>query len=360
MLLLGSAALLQACGGNKKESAPSGNTAKNVSAFAVEEQIVTGYQEYPAYVVPLMETELRAEVSGYVTSISVADGAIVAKGQKLYEIDRTRYAAEVERAKATLAIAESDLERVNRDLGRYKKLAASDAIARQTLDYAETDLINQRAQVQSAKAALENANTNLNRSVIYAPFAGSVGISQVRTGALVTAGTTLLNTLSTSNPITVEFQVNERDIDRVLELQKSNASSGIEVRLPDGSIYGESGKISVIDRAIDRTTGTLRVRATFQNPQGKLRAGMNLTLRLANTSLDKQLVVPLRAVIEQLGAKSIFTISDSSTAVFNQVQLGTKFDDKVVVLKGLQAGQQVVVDGASNLSEGDKLSIQQK
>ncbi|MCL7989099.1 efflux RND transporter periplasmic adaptor subunit [Sphingobacterium sp. lm-10] len=360
LLFLGSAALWQSCGNNKQEAAQGTNTEKDVSVVTVEEQIVTGYQEYPAYVVPLQETELRAEVSGYITNILVADGALVSKGQKLYEIDRTRYAADMDQAKANLAVAESDLDRVSRDLERYQKLAKSDAIARQTLDYAETDVKNQRAQVQAAKATVDNANTNLSRSTIYAPFSGSVGISQVRNGALVTAGTTLLNTLSTTNPIAVEFQVNERDIERLVKLQKNNSSAGIEVRLPDGSIYEEPGKITVIDRAVDRTTGTLRVRATFNNTGDRLRAGMNLTLRLANTSMENQLVIPLRAVIEQLGSSNVYTVSDSSTAEFHAVELGTKFNDKVVVVKGLEAGAQVIVDGANNLAEGDKLKVQKK
>src|SRR5690606_580619 len=126
----------------------------------------------------------------YITNIYVADGASVSKGQKLYEIDGIRYTAAVEQAKASLNIAQANYDRVKRDLGRYEKLAQQDAIAKQTLDNAKTDLANQEAQVLSAKAALTTANTNLARSVIKAPFSGTVGISQVRSGALVSAGTT--------------------------------------------------------------------------------------------------------------------------------------------------------------------------
>src|SRR5690606_38672282 len=114
------------------------------------------------------------------------------------EIDRTRYAADADQARSGLAIAEANLARIKRDVERYRKLAEQDAIARQTLDYAETDLNNAEAQVQSARAALTTAETNLNRSIIVAPFAGTVGISQVRMGALVSMGTTLLNTISST------------------------------------------------------------------------------------------------------------------------------------------------------------------
>ncbi|PVH23978.1 efflux RND transporter periplasmic adaptor subunit [Sphingobacterium corticibacter] len=360
LLLIGSTTTWQSCSSDKKEVGGSTPTEKTVSVTSVEEQIVTGYQEYPAYVVPLQETELLAEVSGYITNIAVSDGAFVTKGQKLYEIDRTRYGAEVEQAKANVAIAESEYARVQKDLERYENLAKNDAIARQTLDYAATDLQNQKAQVQAAKAALETANTNLTRSTIYAPFTGNLGISQVRNGALVNAGNTLLNVISTTSPIAVEFQVNEIDIERIIELQRKGGEGTITVRMPDGTIYPESGQIAVIDRAVDRTTGTLRVRASFANKDNRLRAGMNLTMRLANTSREKQLVIPLKAVLEQLGASNVYTVSDSSTAVFNTIQLGTKFNDKVVVRTGLKAGDRVVVDGASGISEGDKLSIEEK
>lgn len=360
LLVLGTTGIYSSCGNSSKEDGQQAPAERKVtvSIAPVQQQIVTAYQEYPATVVPLNETELRAEVSGYITNIFVTDGATVSKGQRLYEIDRIRYVAEVEQAKANLQIAQANYDRVGKDLERYKKLAEQDAIARQTLDYAETDLSNQAAQVQAARAALTSANTNLQRSVITAPFSGVVGISQVRNGALVSAGTTLLNTLSSINPIAVEFQVSERDIERIKELQNNKSTTVIKLRLPDGTEYGESGFISTIDRAVDRATGTLRVRATFTNATEKLRAGMNLTLRLAETSSEEQIVVPLRAIVEQLGAYNVYTVSDSSTAVFNEVKLGVKIDDKVVIREGLSAGQQVIVNGVNNVSEGDKLVIE--
>lgn len=360
LVAIGATALSYSCGNGSRGDGQNSPAEKkvNVSVVPAEQQIVTSYQEYPATVVPLKETELRAEVSGYITNILVTDGATVSKGQRLYEIDRVRYTADVEQAKANLKIAEANYERVAKDLERYKKLAEQDAIARQTLDYAETDLNNQAAQVQAAKASLMTATTNLQRSVITAPFSGVIGISLVRNGALVTAGTTLLNTLSSTNPVAVEFQVNERDIERIKELQRNRSTTAIELRLPDGSVYGESGFISTMDRAVDRATGTLRVRATFDNGAEKLRAGMNLTLRLAERSAQEQIVVPLRAVVEQLGVYNVYTVSDSSTAVFNEVKLGPKVDDKVVIREGLSAGQRVIVDGVNNVSEGDKLVIE--
>lgn len=360
LVVLGTSWMWSSCNNDGNADRQQGSTERTVtvSVASVEQEVVTGHQGFPATVVPLNETELRAEVSGYITNIYVADGASVTKGQRLYEIDRTRYAAEVEQAKANLSIAESNYERVGTDVKRYRRLSEQDAIAKQTLDYAETDLNNQAAQVQAAKAALTTANMNLQRSVIYAPFAGVVGISQVRNGALVSAGTTLLNTLSSTNPIAVEFQINEREIERIKELQHNKSTTAIQLRLPNGTIYDESGYISTMDRAVDRATGTLRVRATFNNATDKLRAGMNLALSLAETSAQEEIVIPQRAVIEQLGVYNVYTVSDSSTAVYNEVTLGIRVDDKIVIKKGLSAGQDVVVNGVNNVSEGDKLKIE--
>ncbi|MGH2624767.1 MAG: efflux RND transporter periplasmic adaptor subunit, partial [Sphingobacterium sp.] len=341
-LILGSGLLLTACG--PKDGAKQGSpaqmqaTATPITMDTVQKEIVTNLRSYPSNVVPLQETELRAEVSGYITNIYVTDGASVKKAQKLYEIDRVRYAAAVEQAKANLAIAQANLQRVEKDLQRYQTLAENDAIAKQTLDYAMTDVNNQKAQVQGAQAALTTATTNLQRSSIIAPFSGTVGISQVRNGALVSAGTTLLNTISSTNPIAVEFQINEKEIKEFSDLQLGKNSTQINLTMPDASTYASLGKIVTIDRAVDPQTGTLKVRASFENPTNTLRAGMNLNLNLSSLSKEEQLVIPYRAIFEQLGSFSVYTVNDSSTVELKHVSLGQKLNDKVVILDGLQPG----------------------
>src|SRR5690606_34904427 len=136
------------------------------------------------------------------------------------------------------------------------------------VDYARSDYNNAKAQVTSAKANLLNAETNLARSVIYAPFSGTVGISQVRNGALVSSGVTLLNTISSTNPIAVDIMVSEKDIQAFTDLKKNgNAQkdSIISIELPNGQTYSAFGKIITIDRAVDQNTGTITVRAGFDN-----------------------------------------------------------------------------------------------
>ena len=356
---LGTALVWTSCGNKdaKKQGAAQAQAEKvvPVSFGVASHEIVTGTISYPATVKPLNEADLYAEVSGYITKIYVSDGAVVSAGQALYEIDGTRYNAAVQQAKASLQVAQTDLDRQKRDLARYQTLADKDAIAKQVFDNAVSNVAASQAQVESARAALVTANTNLSRSTIRAPFSGTVGISQVRLGALVNPGTTLLNTLSSTSPIAVEFQVNEKDITKFTQLQSSHSSSDLSLVLPNGSTYEGKGTITTIDRAVDPATGTIKVRATFPNNANELRAGMNITMNVSTTSATEEVVVPYKAVFEQLGVFNLYTVNDSSKAEIRQVKLGIKAGDKIVIKEGVKDGEKIVVDGAMNVQDGVKV-----
>jgi len=361
--VLSGSLILSSCG-NKNQQGQQRPAAGPVpvAIAPVTEEFVTGTNSYPGTVVALNQTELRAEVNGYITSILVADGAAVTKGQKLYEIDRTRYQAAKEQAKANLAIAEANLNKVNRDVERYKRLAEQDAIAKQTLDYALTDLNNAQAQVTSARAALTSASTDLERAVIRAPFNGTIGISQVRNGALVTAGSTLINTISSTNPIAVDFSVNQSDIKQFVDLQgKSSALKDSTITLQvAGHTYSTPGRVTAIDRAVDPSTGTITVRASFENSKNELRAGMNANVLVANTSVEKVPVIPYQAVTEQLGEFTVFVVTDSNTVVQQPVKLGLKMGESVAIREGLKAGENIVTEGTQNLQQGVKVVDQKQ
>lgn len=354
--------LLTACGGDNQNSqsnsgGPMGSHAVSVTTEEAKLERVGGTRNYPATVVALNETEIRAEVNGYITGIFVSDGARVQKGQKLYEIDRIRYEADVEKAEANLRIAESNLLRIERDVERYRTLAEQDAIAKQTLDYAETDLSTQQAQVQANKAALVTAQTNLKRAVIIAPYAGVVGISQVREGALVSSGTTLINTISSIDPIAVEIQINEKEIDEFIALQNLGSSENIKVKLPNGLFYEQPGNLVTLDRAIDRNTGTLKARASFSNQTNRLIPGMNVNLVITTQSEEEQVTISQKSLIEQLGVYNVFVVNKDGQAEYREVATGPTLDDgRMVVLSGVEANEKVIVDGATRVSDGDLVS----
>ncbi len=349
------ATILAACG-NSAQQAPQGPPpATPVTTYTVAEQSVTTTDTYPGVVVALNEVELRPQVGGYITAIYVKDGQKVSKGQQLYEIDRTKYLAAYNSAKANVAVAKANRDKTKKDADRYTKLAEQDAVAKQRVDYALTDLANAESQVAAAQAQLASAANDLQRAVITSPLSGTIGISQVKLGAFVSPGTTILNTVSTNDPIAVDIAVNQAEIPRFIQLQKNPSAikdSLFNVQLQDGSIFRGQGHISTIDRAVDPQTGTIKVRLSYPNAGGNLIAGMTVNLLALNKAKEKQLVIPYKAVVEQLGEFNVYVVGDSSKAEPRMIKLGKEVNQDIVVNSGLKTGEVIVVEGVQNVRPG--------
>lgn len=349
--------LLASCGNKQpQQQGPPPPVAVTVQPVTVEE--ITYFDEYPATVTALNEVELRAQVNGYITGIHFKDGDRVTKGQRLYTIDAQVYNANEQQAIANLQVQETNLIKAQKDADRYHELEKQDAIARQQVDYADAALEAARKQVAAAKAQVQSVKANVGFTTIVAPFNGRIGLSQVRMGGLVSAGSTLLNTVSSTDPIAVDFPVNEKDVHRFISLQQQAATerdSLVRVELPGGEVYPWPGRISALDRAVNSGTGAITVRASFPNKNGLLITGMNTTIKVINHSDGKQLVIPYRAVTEQLGQSTVYVVSDSSTAEQRKVLLGQKSGDKIVVKEGVSVGEQVITEGVINIRNGAKI-----
>lgn len=354
-------ALFIASCGPKQGNMPQGASAPvEVHAHQVRKDVVSLTEKYPALLVPLQEVELRAELSGVVTDIFFKDGQRVTAGQKLYEIDRTNYLAAYNAAKANVQVAKANLEKSRKDALRYEELSAKDAIAAQRLDYALTDSSNAASQLALAEANLMTAEANLRRSQIVAPFSGIIGISAVKKGAFVSPGTTLLNTISTIDPMTADISVNQRDIARFIAYQKENAqtvSDSIFRLVLGNTVYSYPGKIEIIDRAVNPGTGAISVRVAFPNPESELIAGMNASLMVKNTYPEAQIIIPHKAVSEQLGRYSVFVIGSDNKAELRIVEIGPVSGDRIVILSGLQENERIAVDGIMNLRHGSDVLI---
>jgi len=348
--------LAASCGNSDKSAQQMAPPPVAVTTYTVGEEEVTTVDSYPGVVVALSEVELRAQVGGYITGISVRDGQKVTKGQKLYEIDRTNYLAAYRAAQADLQVAKSNQAKMKKDADRYTALAKQEAIAKQRVDYAMTDLANATSQVSAAQAALAVADANLKRSVIVSPITGTIGISLVKLGALVSPGTTLLNTVSTNDPIAVDISINQGDIPRFMALQKNPkstvADSVFSVQLQDQKEYKMQGKIVAIDRAVNPGTGTIKVRISFPNSSGLLLSGMTCNVKVLNGSEGKQLTIPYKAVSEQLGAFTVYVVGDSSKAEQRIIKLGSESGGKVVVRDGLALGDVIISEGFQNVRPG--------
>lgn len=331
-----------------------------VNVMTVQKQPVAYYDVFPGVIVALNEVELRSEVSGTITGIFFKEGEFVRKGKKLYEIDRSRYLASYQQAKAAVDIAEANVERAKRYVERYSKLVEQDAIARQRYDDAQTDLQNANLQLVSAQAGLERARTELNYSVITAPFDGIIGISQVKMGSLVNAGQTLLNTISSDNPMGVDIVVNEKELERFRTLADNThnpVDSTFRILLPDNSLYGVNGKIQVIDRAVDPQTGTIRIRLEFPNKNRTLIAGMSCKVNVLHRGSDDEFIIPSKSLKEQMSEYFVFVV-DSQKAKQTKVTLSALMSGKAVVSSGLAEGQQIVTEGINKLNNGSLVVIE--
>ena len=313
----------------------------------------TYFDEYPATVIALNQVEIRPEVSGYVTEISFRDGQHITKGTKLYAIDQQAYRAAYDQALANLNVAKANLAKARQDADRYRDLAKRDAVARQTLEHSQADLESAKMQVAAVEANVKNVQTNLKYSVITAPFDGTIGISLVKLGSSVTAGQTLLNTISSTDPMAVDCAVDEKQIARFTQLLKTTDNehdSTFTIVLPDQSQYPYPGHLSFLDRSVDSQTGTLRIRVIFPNSTGLLRTGLTCNLRVEANSASESILIPNKAVIEQMGEYFVYCVS-GNRASQRRVGLGMRVNEMVIVKDGLQVGEQIVTEGMQKLRD---------
>jgi membrane fusion protein, multidrug efflux system len=234
-----------------------------------------------------------------------------------------------------------------------------DAVAKQLLDNSMTDLKNAKQQVYAANSELIKAKTDFEYSLIKAPFDGTIGFSTVKLGALVTPGQTLLNTISSDDPMGVDFEINENELSRFQQLEKNLISKNdttFRITLPDNSIYPYIGKMSVIDRAVDLQTGTIRVRIIVPNHERMLKAGMSCKVLVLNANAGMQILIPFKAVLEQLGEYFVFIVNDKNVKQV-KVSLGPMVKSNIIILKGLKGDETIVVDGIQKLHDGSVISI---
>ncbi|HEY4288469.1 MAG TPA: efflux RND transporter periplasmic adaptor subunit [Puia sp.] len=373
-----------------------------VNLATVKTAPVLYYDNYPATTQALMQVDLHAQVQGYVTGIYFTEGTHVHKGQKLYSIDERLYQAAYDQAAANVKVAEGNQVQAQQDADRYQYLIQHNAVAKQTLDHAVIALQNAKNEVAAAQQALKTAATNFTYSTITAPFDGTIGFSQVKLGNLLTVGTTILNTISTDNPMAVDFLINEAQLSHYKELQhekEHQVDSLFTIELPNHAIYSQLGKISVIDRAVDPQTGTIRVRLVFPNNKQELRAGMSCVVRVHNLETTPQIVIPGKAIVEQMGEYFVYIAKDTiihraadSTrgksagadkaaagidgtgapatdsaagkphlvAIQVKVETGQTIGSNVLIKSGLKSGDRIVVDGVQALHDGSRITTENR
>lgn len=346
--------VLSACGSADKtqQQGPPPPALVTVAEVAATDAVY--YDEYPGTIVALNQTELRPQVSGYITGVFFQDGQKVSKGQKLYSIDAQVYNANYEQSLANLQVQETNMMKAQKDADRYHELEKHDAIAKQQVDYADAALEAAKKQVAAARAAVNSVRANVSFSTIVAPFTGTIGISNVKTGTSVVAGQSVLNTVSTDNPVAVDFAVDQKEIFRFAQLQQQKpAPKDSTFTIAFGAdVYPYPGSISLIDRAVDAQTGTIKTRLVFPNDKGLLKPGMNTSVRVKNNTAQQSIVIPNKAVNEQLGEFFVYVVGDSSKVTQKKVLLGKQIGNNIIVREGLKQGDKIVTEGMQKLREG--------
>ena len=354
-----------------------------VNVVTAKAQPVVYFDRYTATTAALSQVNLLPQVQGYITAILFKEGSHVKKGQKLYEIDRRIYEANYRAAEDNLKVAEGTLKQSQQDADRYSYLNSQKAVAKQLYDHAVITLDNAKSTYKAADEALKNARTNLTYSEITAPFDGTIGFSMVKLGDMVTVGQTVLNTISTDDPMGVDIQINEKQLLHFEDLQRGKGKSVdslFTLILPNNAFYPFDGEISIIDRAVSAQTGSIKVRIVFPNKQSYLRVGMSCVLRVHNQDSTPQILIPNKAIVEQMGEYFVFEAKDTvivshgdtaskghneppktgMVALQRKVHVGATIGPNVVIKDGISEGDKIIVDGVQSLHDGSQVSIAEK
>lgn len=346
--------VLVSCGKkDAQQAAMQAPPAVNVTLQEVTTMDASYHDQYPASVTALNQVELRPQVTGFITGVHFSDGARVRKGQLLYSIDAQLYSANYEQAVANLNVQKANVVKAQKDADRYHELDKNDAVAKQLVDNADAALEVAKKQADAAQASITAVSTNVRYTKVVAPFDGVIGISLVKVGAAVSAGQTILNTVSTDGQLAVDFNVDQKEIFRFTNLLKNSTGKDSTFTLAFGTdVYPFPGKIQLIDRAVDPLTGTIKTRLVFPNNGNLLRAGMTGTVRVLNNGTAKSVVIPYKAVTEQLGEFFVYVAGDSSKVSQRRLVLGQPIGSNIIVKEGLKEGEKIAVEGVQNLREG--------
>ncbi|MEO8358568.1 MAG: efflux RND transporter periplasmic adaptor subunit [Vicinamibacteria bacterium] len=356
--LMGIAFALLASGCGKEPAVaaanPSAAPPKTVSVIQMTPESVRISTEWIATLDGLVNAQIRPQVSGYLVRATYREGAAVNKGDVLFEIDPRTFEAALAQAEAQLGQAKAQLGRTELDVARDKPMAAERAIAQSQLDNDVQLNLAAQAAVKSAEASVATARLNLEFTKVRSLVGGVAAIATAQIGDLV-GPTTLLTTVSQVNPIRVYFSLNEPEYLQIAAQINARTptkslwgnGTALTLTLADGSVYPEKGTFLAADRQIDPKTGTIRISATFPNPNNQLRPGQYGRVSAETKVAKEALLVPLRAVSELQGTFQVRVAAPDNTVEIRNVTLGDRIDSRYIVEKGLAAGDKVIVDSGA-------------
>ncbi|KHA59002.1 membrane protein [Vibrio variabilis] len=353
---LTSAILLSGCGeqnqGNNQAPAP----------LVVAEQVKTiehqASKSYIGRVEAVEDTNITAQVTGYLKQRHFDEGQMVEQGQLLYSIEPSSFQAQVATAKATLAQANAALKKAELDFQRGKNLLPKGSISQSEFDNLNATLLGATAQFEAAKAQLHLAEVNLSYTEIRAPFSGRIAQSKVSTGDLLSPQSGILTTLVSLDPIHTSFSISERErlqmgMDKVTTRSANEADSvEVKVMLENGEYFPHAGQLDYLGNRIDLDTGTISMRAVVSNPELRLLPGQHVRVELKEKQARDALVIPRRAVQTDLEGNFVMVVTEGNVAERRNVELGHQVEGGIIIRSGIADTDKVITQGLQRVRNG--------
>jgi membrane fusion protein (multidrug efflux system) len=358
-LAISASFVVAGCGAGNKSAQMQ---ATQVKAMQVIQQDTPLTSEYAGQIAGKDEVKVQSKVSGKIIEKYVTGGQFVQAGQPLYKIDSRQYESAVLQAQATLAQSEATLSNAETDLGRDQQLLESAAIAEQTVTTQQANVNAYSAAAAANEALVRKAQQDMDDTLIVAPMSGQLSVDDVAVGTFATAGSTNLVTIGSSNPVYAQFSISEADYLKFMNvaMQQGDSNGGgavVSLTLSDGTVYPLDGHIVQSDRALAQNTGTLTVKALFDNPNGLLLPGMFARVRLSGEVVPNAILVPQRAVQQLLGKSFVMVVGADGKSEARTVTLGDKVGSYYIIKDGVTAADSVIVEGLTSLQEGKDLNV---
>lgn len=351
--LLSGGVFLGGCGSSQQ--AAGQKQAIKVTTFKPFKSDTPIMREYTGSIMALQEVPVRSKVSGTVMEKYITGGQQVTEGQPLYRLDTRNYNSQLANAQAQAAQAAANYENAATDLARYDQLIAAGAISQKVYDNQKAAADAYKGAMDAAQAQVDIASTNLSDTIVTAPFNGKLSMDDVNIGTFATAGTTALVTISSSDPIYVQFDMSENEY---LSLNKDKNGTGrlgdaLKLRLSDGSIYGETGKIVQVNPNL--SGGQLSMKAAFPNPDNLLVPGMYAAVVSDNEIAKGSLLIPTKALVQLLNKDIVDVVVDGKITQ-KAVKTGGTYGIYTIIESGLDENDVIVVDGQNKVQVGQAVA----
>jgi membrane fusion protein, multidrug efflux system len=358
-IFLVTASLLAACGGKKDEANPGAGGAPppaDVNVATVVSKEITEWDEYTGRVEAKDTIEIRPRVGGYLKGVHFDEGKLVERGQLLFTIDDREYRAAMDTAAANVERAQARLNLARSQLARSEKLLAAKAVSQEELSTRSAEQQQAAADLASSRAQLTQARLNVEFTRIESPIAGRVSLAMMRPGNLVAPGTSLLTTVVSTHPMYVYFEGDERAYLRYQNMARAgerpssrDAQNPVRMGLANESGYPHEGVMDMVDNALNPQTGSIRARAVFDNQDGTLTPGLFARIQLLGSGSHQAMLIHDRAILTDQDRKYVWVVGPQKEAVRKEVKLGNSVDGLRIVIEGLSASDQVVINGTSKI-----------